>query len=386
MQPSRWGGGHCPIARRAKDTAFRATSVAVQDSAVTGWEGRGQDLGFGSLLVLAVGLLLAVLSPSPLGATLFTLTGISDPVFPRALGYDARGGHLILKPLAEGACPMRRALLALLFLAAPATANAQLVSAVLPTARSVKIDQQPITVFATVINTGTSPFVQCTVTPRDSSLRVDLTYQTTDPRTNALTGTPSTPFDIPAHGAQTLLLAVTLIPGRGLQDPLASDIGFNFFCPNVPSAPIVPGVNMLKARASAVVAPDVVAIAKTLNNDGIVNIGSVFAVATINLGAAGGIFVQATGPAGTIALVCQTDPITSVCLQAPDHSVVVGYNPNDKFTYGVFVTSSQAIAFNPAVNRVFVQFTDAAPVCVTPECFSKDVFLRGETSVAVRTP
>ena len=279
---------------------------------------------------------------------------------------------------------MRRALLALLFLAAPATAHAQLVAAVLPTARSVKIEQQPITAFATVINTGTLPFVQCTVTP-DSFLQVDLTYQTTDPRTNALTGTPNTPFDIPAGGAQTLLLAVTLIASRGVPDPLVSDIGFNFFCPNVPSAPIVPGVNVLKARASAVAAPDVVAIAKTPNNDGIVNVGSVFAVATINLGAAGGIFVQATGPAGTIALVCQTDPITSVCLQAPDHSVVVGYNPNDKFTYGVFVTSSQAIAFNPAVNRVFVQFTDAAPVCVNPSCPSKGVFLRGETSVAVRS-
>lgn len=284
---------------------------------------------------------------------------------------------------------MHRALLALLVLAAPATAHAQLVAAVLPTARSVQLPTSPtngtppITAFATVINTGTSPLVECSVTT--NAFRVNLTYQTTDPRTNALTGTANTPFDIPAGGAQTLLVAVTLGSGFAPSEIFGADVGFNFACPNVPRAPIVPGVNVLKARASAVAAPDIVAIAKTVNNDGIVNVGSVFAVATVNLNAAGSIFVQATGPAGTIALVCQTDPITSVCLQAPDHSVVVNYNPNDKFTYGQFVTSSQPIEFNPAVNRVFVQFTDAAPVCVTLACLSKDVFLRGETSVAVRS-
>jgi hypothetical protein len=48
-------------------------------------------------------------------------------------------------------------------------------------------------------------------------------------------------------------------------------------------------------------------------------------------------------------------------------------NSGDTDTFGVFVASTSAIPDMPAVNRIFVQFTDSGGV------------LRGETSVAVRT-
>jgi hypothetical protein len=85
----------------------------------------------------------------------------------------------------------------------------------------------------------------------------------------------------------------------------------------------VAGLDTLLLSASATPTPDVIALAATIQNDGIVHVTGtplqgVFAVATDNLGSGDTITVATN--TGTVTLpitvtVCQTNPTTGVCLQ-----------------------------------------------------------------------
>jgi hypothetical protein len=154
-----------------------------------------------------------------------------------------------------------------------------------------------------------------------------------------------------------------------------------FDCANAASAMSLSGINTLLLSASATPVPDIVALAATLNNDGIVNVPGVtgtgvFAVATVNVGTGGTVTASAdTGAASppvTIAL-CQTNPTTGQCISAIGPSVTTQINANATPTFGIFVTGTGNVPFAPAVNRVFVRFRDNAGAA------------RGSTSVAVRT-
>jgi len=124
-----------------------------------------------------------------------------------------------------------------------------------------------------------------------------------------------------------------------------------------------------------------VALAATLGNDGIVNVPGpngtgVFAVATVNKGVGAMITVSAdTGGVGMPVniLLCQTDPGTGVCVSSMEPTVPIQVDAGATPTFGIFVGGHGMIPFDPAVNRVFVRFRDAAGVT------------RCATSVAVRT-
>jgi len=75
----------------------------------------------------------------------------------------------------------------------------QLVSAVLPLSRSVQLGSAA-TAFATVINSGPTPATGCNIAPA-VNIPVNFLYQTTNPSTNVLTGSPNTPVDIAAGAA-----------------------------------------------------------------------------------------------------------------------------------------------------------------------------------------
>jgi hypothetical protein len=72
-------------------------------------------------------------------------------------------------------------------------------------------------------------------------------------------------------------------------------------------------------------------------------------------------------------LVCQTDPATGVCITGMASTVLTTIPGGATPTFAVFVTGLGNVPFNPAVNRVFVRFTDAGGG------------VRGATSVAIRT-
>jgi YVTN family beta-propeller protein len=254
------------------------------------------------------------------------------------------------------------------------SANLTLVAAVLPTSRSVEIGT-PGTAFATMINAGPADAATCTIAPA-TGIPASFVFQTTDPITNQLTGTANTPADIAAGQAGTFVIALT--PTAAFAP---TNVAFTFTCANAPSpAASIIGVDTLNLSASATPVPDIVALAASAD-PGYVDIPGatgtgVFAVATVNLGIDATIAVTAnTGMANlpiTLTL-CQTAPTGVICLAPPAGTVTLDIPPNATPTFGVFVAGNAFVANMPAVNRVFVTFTDSGGV------------LRGETSVAVRT-
>jgi virginiamycin B lyase len=253
-----------------------------------------------------------------------------------------------------------------------ATNDSPLVAAVLPASRSVQVGHAA-TAFATIINSGSASASGCAIAPFPVAASFD--YQTTNPATNALTGTVNTPVTISAGAAQSFVIAFT--PAAPF---VPSNLTLGFDCANTDAASSVPGLNTLLLSASASPVPDIVALAAS-GDPGIVDVpgatgAGVFAVATVNVGATATITASADTGSATLPLtltVCQTVPATGACMAAPSASVTTTINANSTPTFGIFAQGGGAVAFDPANNRVFVRFTDSGNIT------------RGSTSVAVRT-
>jgi hypothetical protein len=248
-----------------------------------------------------------------------------------------------------------------------------LVAAVLPSSRSVQVGH-PATAFATVINAGA---VMATgVGISNPGLPATFSYQTTDPTTNAVSGQPNTPADIPPGKYQTYVLALTPTA------PFApTDVAFTFAGTNADPAPMFSGIDTLLLSASTAPVPDIVALVATAANDGIVNLpgatgAGAFAVATVNVGASASITVSADTGSGNPPVglqLCQTNPATGHCTSAIGPNATTQINAGETPTFAVFVQGQATVPFDPAQSRVFVRFKDAGSVT------------RGSTSVAVRT-
>jgi hypothetical protein len=249
-----------------------------------------------------------------------------------------------------------------------------LLAAVLPSSRSVLVGTVA-TAFATVINRGHNLATACTIAP-SSGVAASFHYQTTDPNTNQLTGSSDTPVDIASGGFQSFIIA--FIPTQVLA---STDALMIFECTNTDPAPINMGLNTLLLSASAIPVPDIVALAATPTNDGIVNVPGAtgtgaFAVATVNVGASGSIIASADTGSATLPMnifLCQTEPSTGQCISAIGSSVTTQINANTTPTFGIFVQGNGNVPFDPAGNRIFIRFRDSGAVT------------RGSTSVAVRT-
>ena len=257
-----------------------------------------------------------------------------------------------------------------------AVAAPTIVAAVLPASRSVSVGT-PATAFATIINTGPDTATSCRIVPA-MALPTPTTfmYQATDPATNAVIGTPNTPIDIASGKAQSFVVTLT---ATGVMRP--DEFRLFFLCSNRAAALIAAGLNTLLFSASVTPVPDIVALAATLNNDGIVNIPGTtgtgaFAVATVNVGATGSITASAdTGNASLPVNIFlrQTDPAIGQCISTIGNSVTTQINANATPTFGIFVQGGGNVPFDPAGNRIFVRFKDAGGVT------------RGSTSVALQT-
>jgi hypothetical protein len=255
------------------------------------------------------------------------------------------------------------------------SSNVPIIAAVLPASRSAVVGS-PVTAFATIINTGTSTATGCeTAADPTLPLPINFSYQTTNPATNALTGTLNTPVNIPAGAAQSFVIVET--PTATFPTVFSNLL---FFCANANAAPQTNGLDTLLVSASTTAAPDVVALAAS-GDPGIVDIPGAtgtgdFAVATVNVGASASITASANTSAATLPVslaICQTDPTSGTCLAAPAASVTTTINSGQTPTFGIFVTGSGSVPFDPANNRVIVLFVDS------------NGQLRGATSVAVRT-
>lgn len=230
------------------------------------------------------------------------------------------------------------------------------------------------TAFATIINPSTSDLNNCFISPV-TALPVNFTYQTTDPATNAVTGTPNTPATIRAGSSQSFVLAVK---ANGAFAPTNVLLGFQ--CSYGVPAPFLAALNTFLLSASPSPVPDIVALGA---KDGLLHLpgsGGVgaFAVATVNVGAGGTITARANtgGKSQPLAIaLCQTDPQSGAWLPSspPGPAVTATIAANRTPTFGIFVGAAGAVPFDPANNRIVVQFTGS------------DGAIRGETSVAVTT-
>lgn len=257
---------------------------------------------------------------------------------------------------------------ALLTLAGP------LASAVLPTSRSVQLGNAA-TAFATIINSGGTTATGCDIAPI-TAVPAGFSYQTTDPATNALIGTPDTPIDINAGGAQTFLFAFTPTTAFNL-----TDVELRFDCTNSEPAPTTVGLNTLLLSASSAPVADIIALAATPTGDGIVGLpGSLgtnaFAVATANVGSSG--TITATADTGSTILplvlfICESNSATGECLSPPAANVTTTVSAGATPTFSIFVTGNGSVPFDPTMNRIFVRFEDDGGVT------------RGSTSIAVYT-
>jgi hypothetical protein len=252
--------------------------------------------------------------------------------------------------------------------------SSSLASAVLPASRSVQVGV-PATAFATIINTSNSTVTGCGISP-DTSVPGIFTFQATDPSTNQTIGTPNTPVNVSGGAAQSYVFALT--PTSPI---VPTDVQLSFDCGNSSPAPINTGLNTLLLSASATPVPDIVALAATTTNDGIVNVAGstgtgAFAVATVNVGAGGTIIASADTGIASLPInisLCQTDPVTGQCISTIGPTATTTINANATPTFGIFVQGNGNVPFDPAANRIFVRFKDGANVT------------RGSTSVAVRT-
>src|SRR5262249_52821999 len=87
------------------------------------------------------------------------------------------------------------------------TTNIALQAAGLPLSRSVQVGATA-TAFATILNAGPGTASTCSIAP-STSVPASFAFQTTNSSTNALTGTPNTPVDIPQGQGQSFVIAFT---------------------------------------------------------------------------------------------------------------------------------------------------------------------------------
>jgi len=249
-----------------------------------------------------------------------------------------------------------------------------LLASVLPSSRSVQVGT-PATAFVTLLNSGTSTAVAPWIAP-PRGFPADFSFQTTNPATNQPIGTPNVPVDIPAGLFQTYV--ISLAPTTAIAP---TEVAFLYQAENTtgPTA-VLPGVNTLLLSSSFGPIPDIVALAATVSNDGIVHVpgsngANAFAVASVNVGAPALITVSVdTGPASLplVLFLCQTNA-GGQCITPIQQSVTVQIATNGTPTFSIFVNATGTVPFDPAVNRIFVRFKDAGGVT------------RGSTSVAVTT-
>jgi hypothetical protein len=244
---------------------------------------------------------------------------------------------------------------------------APLLAAILPGSRTVAVGVTA-TIFATMINTGTTALTGCAPSlPSSAPSTLTLTYAPTNPATNQVNGPQNTPVSIAGNdGSASFVLGFSSTAAGSF-----SALPITFSCTGVRGAPVYPGLTTLNLAFTATqTEPDMVALAATnpsMPGTAVAsftnNTPGAFAVATDNLGAAG--TVTATPATGLVGLplsslqVCQTNPTSGICMATPTNSVTLTVAAAATPTFGIFISANDAIAFNPGAARIVLQFADA---------------------------
>ena len=262
----------------------------------------------------------------------------------------------------------------MVLLAGPALAD-ELVTSVLPTSRSTVLGKS-VTVFATAINASGGVLTNCGMElGQDDESSTIVTYNLTDPRTNAVTSGQNAPFNLAAGASQSLVL--TIQPKSAQQAAVVKPVASCANGSTGVTSTSIDGVSTILFSASAQATPDVIALVASPTNDGILHIqgegANAFAVAVANVGSAGTITASVDTGAVTLPLtatICQTDS-GGQCIGGPGQTASLSLPANGTASFAVFVQATGELPFFPAGARIFVRLSDSAQA------------VRGATSVAV---
>jgi sugar lactone lactonase YvrE len=253
-----------------------------------------------------------------------------------------------------------------------------LVASVLPGARSV-LNTSVATIFATMVNASSASLDDCQIAlPSPTTRLLQLDFQSTNPATNALTGTQDMAVTIPANGAASFLLSFSAVENTGAVTALPGQ-QLLFACDGVDPAATTQGVNTVDLSFSPTPVADVIALAAVAGNTGILSVPTggtgAFAVASANVGATDMLTISADTGSTTLPLqltICATNA-EAQCLNPAVASVTTSIASGSVPTFSIFATATAPIPFAPATSRIFVRFEDASGAS------------HGSTSVAVET-
>ena len=202
-------------------------------------------------------------------------------------------------------------------------------AAVLPVATARCKVGVPATAFVAIANAPGNAAVRCSVSPASNIASANSAFK---PQIilHAVTGTANTPVDIAPGGFQTFVISFTPIAAFSSTDAL-----FTFVFLNSAKSPTYIGVNTLLLSPSNVPVPDVIALAATVTNDGIVNIPGTNSagpceMATVNVGASGSITASAVQGAASLPvnILLSTDPASGQCISGIGPTVTTQINAN----------------------------------------------------------
>ena len=244
-----------------------------------------------------------------------------------------------------------------------------LVNSILPTSRSIQVGTLA-TVFHTVINAGANPAIGVTLSMASAPAGT-FAYQQTDCATNAVLGPVNPSLDMAPGGVLCYVLSFT--PSATFN---ATSVQIQAQASNAPSTSLLPGVNTWLLRSTLTPEVDIIGLTTTTDFHQVACTGAnVFAVALANVGVAatGDITVTANTGTAILPLSISISEIDSVTAAVIGDNVLQNVGAGENRSVAVFVTFNGCVSFDPAVNRIFIEFRDAANNVV------------GSTSTAVST-
>ncbi len=247
------------------------------------------------------------------------------------------------------------------------------VNSVLPTSRSVQVNTTA-TIFHTVINAGVNiahnTVLSISKIP-SGAISGDFEYYQTDCSTNQIIGSQNPILDISPGGIVCYTLLFT--PSSAFN---ATSHHISVKADNSSTSELFNGINTWLLRATVSAGPDIIALTTTTDFHQIECSGTnAFAVASSNVGAAATGNITVSANTGTVSLplnisIQETDPGTGTVI---GDNILENVGAGENRTVVVFVTFNGCVAFNPATNRIFIEFRDHADNVI------------GSTSTAVST-
>ncbi len=251
--------------------------------------------------------------------------------------------------------------------------KAYLVAATTPVARRGVVGGPPITAFATVISRPDSPSTatRCTISPGFVSDEANLNFSYAErllPGTGL--GAVNAPFSLTPGQARHFLLTFTPTV------EMSSNMLMRFQCIDTLAAPYAYGLNSFNLVATPAAGADVIAIAVTATNDGILRVPqrtggiAAAAMAGVNIGPTRTVEARlstvAIGAFGTplplSLMLCRTNPSTGACLSPPTTSPIsFTATSNTSFTFAGFASySGTPVPLDPANKRIFIHFSEGS--------------------------